>query len=100
MIDKNGNFTHTKIKGTEEEVIDFLNKTVEIQKNKSIAEEIREQIPNLIVYWRNTGTLPMGILLSYAMPSPPEGTRFRQSIDHKEKSEITFDLPPRLSKNK
>jgi|HubBroStandDraft_2_1064218.scaffolds.fasta_scaffold78475_3 hypothetical protein len=97
MIDKNGNFTHTKIKGTEKEVIDFLNKTVEIQKNKSIAEEIREQIPNLIVYWRNTGTLPIGILLSYAMPLPPEGTTFREFNENENEAEITFDLPPRLT---
>ena len=96
MFDSNVNVTHTKIASSEEEVISFLYETVRKQNKELAWQKELAIVMYYHSYWKETGTLPVGVLLSYAMPGAKEHFREFDELNEDEKSEIRFNLPPRL----
>lgn len=93
-LDANGNFTHTKIKGTKDQIAELIQKYRETEffKDKTDSQKILMEMyffPQII----ESGKVPNGMLLELVMPSAPEGCKFS---DLKVGTEITFDLPPRF----
>lgn len=94
-IDSNGNFTHTKIEGTREQLEELIQKYRETShfKNKTDSQKIIMEdwfFPEII----KTGIVPQGLLLELVMPSTPE--KFKRFDELKSGATITFDLPPRF----
>lgn len=94
-VDKNGNFTHTKIEGTIEQLKEFIQKYRETDhfKNKTDSQKIIMEawfFPEII----KTGMVPQGLLLELVMPSKLE--KFKSFDELKPGGTITFDLPPRF----
>lgn len=89
-IDSNGNFTHTKIMGTIEQLEELIQKYRETEhfKNKTESQKIIMEVcffPEII----KTGMVPQGFLLELVMPSTKKP--FNTS-DLEVKPKITFNL--------
>lgn len=96
-IDSNGNFTHTKINGTEEQIEQVIQLFRETDFYKTRTDSQKIILENIIIpQIIKTGMIPQGMLLELVMPSC--NTKFS---DMKIGSTITFDLPPQFqNKNK
>lgn len=90
-IDKNGNFTHSKLEGTKEQISELIEQyrktnyySLMTDSQKILAENML--FPQII----ETGMIPQGMLLEIVMPSVPKGFRFDEL---KPGAEIEFDIP-------
>jgi hypothetical protein len=93
-IDNNGNFTHTKINGTKEQIEQIIQKyrdTRFYQAKTDSQKIIMEKwfFPEII----KTGMIPQGMLLELVMPSTQQ--KFKKFNEMEVGSTITFDLQPK-----
>jgi hypothetical protein len=96
-VDDNGNFTHTKINGTKEQILELLNQYRETEFYKSKTDSQKLLIENILFpQIIETGMISQGILLELVMPSVTENFKFS---DLKVGAEIKFDLPPRYKQD-
>lgn len=92
FIDEHGNFTHTKIEGTKEQIQQLIDRYKETRHYKESADSqklLMEHMlfPTII----ETGMIPQGLLLELVMPSVSKDFKFN---DCKLGQKITFDIPP------
>lgn len=100
-VDDNGNFTHTKIEGTKEEAIQFIDmyKNSEFYSRMTDSQKI---IIRKLVFPRllETGMFPSGLLLSLVMPPVSKEHKFSVYGNVASMGDtITFDLPPRFKQH-
>lgn len=95
-IDDNGNFTHTKMNGTDEERKAFIERYKESKFYNQMTES-QKIIMQMHVFPRllETGMFPSGLLLSLVISPVSEDFRFNE---FKPNMKIEFDLPPKYRK--
>ena len=94
-VDGNGNFTHTKVNGTQkqlEELIQKYRETVFFKSKTDVDKLIMEHYVFTEII--KTGMVPQGMLLELVMPSTNK--KFRSFDEIKPGGTIEFDLPPRF----
>lgn len=95
-IDANGNFTHTKIEGTKDQISELIQKYRETNFYKSMTDRQKILAENyLFPEIIETGMVPQGMLLELVMPSTKE--KFKSLSELKPGATITFSLPPKYN---
>lgn len=80
-VDDNGNFTHTKINGTKEQLLELFNqyRNTGFYKRKTESQKILIEnvlFPSII----ESGMIPQGMLLELVMPCAPENYKFSDAM--------------------
>lgn len=87
FVDNNGNFTHTKLEGSEESFIKFR----KMIKDSHLTDSQKILAQKCI----DAGFVPQGLLLELIIPSTK-----KKFYDIPSGTEITFDLPPKYKIDK
>lgn len=92
-IDSNGNFTHLKVTGNEEEKNKLILRVLEHYSKKGFSSDELMPIHMILMEFLQTGNLPGWILMDLLISSTQKDIKFS---DLKKESEILFELPPNV----
>lgn len=103
-VDSNGNFTHTKIEGSQEQRDEFIKMVIKHFQEEGFTKEEMIPIHLELINFRKTGCIASAILIELVMPSFKKSVEYSERYSYSEiysekEHNIIFKLPCNYKEN-